>query len=180
MKVKSVIMDSAAIDRALKRMAHEIIEQNKGLENIYLVGIRTRGVPMAQRIQGYLKEIENVEIPVGLLDITLYRDDLTTISHQPVIKGSEINFELGNSRVILFDDVLYTGRTVRAALEALLDFGRPKDIQLCVLIDRGHRELPIKADYVGKNVPTSSEEIIKVSFTETDNDESVKIVVRDE
>ncbi len=179
MKVKSIIMDHAAIDRALKRMAHEIIEQNKGLENIYLVGIRTRGVPMAQRIQGYLKEIENIEIPVGLLDITLYRDDLTTISHQPVIKGSEINFELENSRVILFDDVLYTGRTVRAALEALLDFGRPKDIQLCVLIDRGHRELPIKADYVGKNVPTSSEEIIKVSFNETDNDESVKIMLRD-
>jgi len=177
-KVKSIIMDNAAIDRALKRMAHEIIEQNKGLENLYLVGIRTRGVPMAQRIQGYLKEIENVEIPVGLLDITLYRDDLTTISHQPVIKGSEINFELDNTRVILFDDVLYTGRTVRAALEALLDFGRPKDIQLCVLIDRGHRELPIKADYVGKNVPTSSDEIIKVSFNETDADDSVKILVR--
>ncbi|HPM01770.1 MAG TPA: bifunctional pyr operon transcriptional regulator/uracil phosphoribosyltransferase PyrR [Candidatus Cloacimonadota bacterium] len=178
MKVKSVIMDNAAIDRALKRMAHEIIEQNKGLENLYLVGIRTRGVPMAQRIQGYLKEIENIEIPVGLLDITLYRDDLTTISHQPVIKGSEINFELDNTRVILFDDVLYTGRTVRAALEALLDFGRPKDIQLCVLIDRGHRELPIKADYVGKNVPTSSDEIIKVSFNETDADDSVKILMR--
>jgi len=177
-KVKSVIMDNAAIDRALKRMAHEIIEQNKGLENLYLVGIRTRGVPMAQRIQGYLKEIENIEIPVGLLDITLYRDDLTTISHQPVIKGSEINFELDNTRVILFDDVLYTGRTVRAALEALLDFGRPKDIQLCVLIDRGHRELPIKADYVGKNVPTSSDEIIKVSFNETDADDSVKILMR--
>ncbi|HOD54395.1 MAG TPA: bifunctional pyr operon transcriptional regulator/uracil phosphoribosyltransferase PyrR [Candidatus Cloacimonadota bacterium] len=178
MKVKSVIMDNAAIDRALKRMAHEIIEQNKGLENLYLVGIRTRGVPMAQRIQGYLREIENIEIPVGLLDITLYRDDLTTISHQPVIKGSEINFELDNTRVILFDDVLYTGRTVRAALEALLDFGRPKDIQLCVLIDRGHRELPIKADYVGKNVPTSSDEIIKVSFNETDADDSVKILMR--
>jgi pyrimidine operon attenuation protein/uracil phosphoribosyltransferase len=133
---------------------------------------------MAQRIQGYLKEIENIEIPVGLLDITLYRDDLSTISHQPVIKGSEINFELDNMRVILFDDVLYTGRTVRAALEALLDFGRPKDIQLCVLIDRGHRELPIKADYVGKNVPTSSDEIIKVSFNETDADESVKIMMR--
>ncbi len=177
-KLKSIIMDNAAIDRALKRMAHEIIEQNKGLENLYLVGIRTRGVPMAQRIQGYLKEIENVEIQVGLLDITLYRDDLTTISHQPVIKGSEINFNIDNTRVILFDDVLYTGRTVRAALEALLDFGRPKEIQLCVLIDRGHRELPIKADYVGKNVPTSSEEIIKVSFTETDSEESVKIMVR--
>lgn len=180
MKVKSLIMDQASIERALKRMAHEIIEQNKGLENIYLVGIRTRGVPMAQRIQGYLKEIEGLEVPVGLLDITLYRDDLTTISHQPVIKGSEINFELEKSKVILFDDVLYTGRTVRAALEAILDFGRPNQIQLCVLIDRGHRELPVKADYVGKNVPTSSEEIIKVSFLETDVEDSVKIVLKED
>ncbi len=180
MKVKSLIMDSASIERALKRMAHEIVEQNKGLENIYLVGIRTRGVPIAQRIQGYLKEIEGIELNVGLLDITLYRDDLSTISHQPVIKGSEISFELEKSKIILFDDVLYTGRTVRAALEAILDFGRPNQIQLCVLIDRGHRELPVKADYVGKNVPTSSEEIIKVSFLETDGEDSVKIVLKED
>lgn len=179
MKVKSIIMDQAAIDRTLKRIAHEIIEQNRGLENLYLVGIRTRGVPIAERIASYLKEIENIDIPVGILDITLYRDDLTTISHQPVIKGSEIDVEVENKRVILTDDVLYTGRTVRAALEALLDFGRPKEIQLCVLIDRGHRELPVKADYVGKNVPTSNEEIIKVSFVDTDGEDSVKIVVRD-
>ncbi|HOQ81238.1 MAG TPA: bifunctional pyr operon transcriptional regulator/uracil phosphoribosyltransferase PyrR [Candidatus Cloacimonadota bacterium] len=178
MNLKSVIMDSDAIDRALKRMAHEIIEQNKGLDNLYLVGIRTRGVPIAQRLQGYLKSIENIDIPVGLLDITLYRDDLTTIAHQPVIKSSSINFELVGSRIVLCDDVLYTGRTVRAALEALLDYGRPKEIQLCVLIDRGHRELPIKANYVGKNVPTSSDEIIKVCFTETDEEDSVKIWVR--
>ncbi|HQB41886.1 MAG TPA: bifunctional pyr operon transcriptional regulator/uracil phosphoribosyltransferase PyrR [Candidatus Cloacimonadota bacterium] len=178
MNLKSVIMDSDAIDRALKRMAHEIIEQNKGLDNLYLVGIRTRGVPIAQRLQGYLKSIENIDIPVGLLDITLYRDDLTTIAHQPVIKSSSINFELVGSRIVLCDDVLYTGRTVRAALEALLDYGRPKEIQLCVLIDRGHRELPIKANYVGKNVPTSSDEIIKVCFTETDTEDSVKIWVR--
>ncbi len=178
MIVKSQIMDQAAIERALKRMAHEIIEQNKGLEDLYLVGIRTRGVPIAERIATYLEEIEGVKIPVGILDITLYRDDLTTISHQPVIKGSKIDFEIDNTKIILFDDVLYTGRTVRAAIDALLDFGRPKQIQLCVLIDRGHRELPIKADFVGKNVPTSSEEIIKVTFKESDNEDNVFIMVK--
>ena len=179
MKQKSHIMDKAAIERALKRIAHEIIEQNKGLEQIYLVGIRTRGVPIAERIAHYFKEIENREIPVGVLDITLYRDDLSTISHQPVIKGSKIDFEIDNLNIILFDDVLYTGRTVRAAIDALLDFGRPKQIQLCVLIDRGHRELPIKADFVGKNVPTSIEEIIKVTFEETDMEDNVAIFVKE-
>ena len=177
MKVKSQIMDKAAIERALKRMAHEIIEQNKGLESLYLVGIRTRGVPIAERIAKYFNDIENRDMPVGILDITLYRDDLTTISHQPVIKGSKIDFPIDNSRIILFDDVLYTGRTVRAAIDALLDFGRPKQIQLCVLIDRGHRELPIKADFVGKNVPTSQDEIIKVTFEETDELDNVAILV---
>ena len=177
MKVKSQIMDKAAIERALKRMAHEIIEQNKGLEDLYLVGIRTRGVPMAERIAKYFKEVEKKDVPVGVLDITLYRDDLTTISHQPVIKGSKIDFVIDNTRIILFDDVLYTGRTVRAAIDALLDFGRPKSIQLCVLIDRGHRELPVKADFVGKNVPTSEDEIIKVSFEDTDADEGVNICI---
>ena len=179
MKHKSQIMDKAAIERALKRIAHEIIEQNKGLELLYLVGIRTRGVPMAERIAKYFKEIENRDIPVGILDITLYRDDLTTISHQPVIKGSKIDFDIDNSIIILFDDVLYTGRTVRAAIDAILDFGRPKQIQLCVLVDRGHRELPIKADYVGKNVPTSREEIIKVTFEETDGNDQVTIAVKE-
>ena len=179
MKVKSQIMDGAAINRALKRIAFEIIEQNKGLEQLYLVGIRTRGVPIAERISQYFKEVENREIPVGVLDITLYRDDLTTISHQPVIKGSKIDFELENAKVILFDDVLYTGRTVRAAIDALLDFGRPKQIQLCVLIDRGHRELPIKADFVGRNVPTSQEEIIKVTFEEIDQEDSVLIMQKE-
>lgn len=179
MVVKSQIMDKAAIERALKRMAHEIIEQNKGLEQLYLVGIRTRGVPIAERVAAYLKEIEGVDIPVGVLDITLYRDDLTTISHQPVIKGSKIDFEIDNTKIILFDDVLYTGRTVRAAIDALLDFGRPRQIQLCVLIDRGHRELPIKADYVGKNVPTSSEEIIKVTFEESDKEDNVYIMIKE-
>ncbi|MCL2065156.1 MAG: bifunctional pyr operon transcriptional regulator/uracil phosphoribosyltransferase PyrR [Candidatus Cloacimonetes bacterium] len=177
MNLKSQIMDKTAIGRALKRMAHEIIEQNKGLESLYLVGIRTRGVPIAERIAQYFKEVENRDIPVGILDITLYRDDLSTISHQPVLKGSKIDFALDNSKVILFDDVLYTGRTVRAAIDALLDFGRPKHIQLCVLIDRGHRELPIKADFVGKNVPTSQDEIIKVTFEETDDEDNVAIWV---
>jgi pyrimidine operon attenuation protein / uracil phosphoribosyltransferase len=175
MKVKSKIMDEAAIERALKRIAHEIVEQNKGLENIHLVGIRTRGVPIAQRLAQYLKQIENKEILVGILDITLYRDDLTTISHQPVIKSTMIDFAIESANLILCDDVLFTGRTVRAAIDALLDFGRPKVIQLCVLIDRGHRELPIKANYVGKNVPTSQDEIIKVIFEETDKEEAVYI-----
>jgi pyrimidine operon attenuation protein/uracil phosphoribosyltransferase len=177
MQTKSIIMDEAQIERTIHRMAHEIIEQNKGLEKIRLVGIRSRGVPLAERISSYLKEIESTEIPVGIIDITLYRDDLSTISHQPVIKGSAIDFEMEDAIVILVDDVLYTGRTVRAAIDALLDFGRPMQIQLAVLVDRGHRELPIKADYVGKNVPTSKEEIIKVSFEETDGEDSVKIVL---
>ena len=177
MQTKSQIMDKAQMERSIHRMAHEIIEQNRGLEKIRLVGIRSRGVPLSDRLSNYLKVIENQEIPVGILDITLYRDDLSTISHQPVIKGSQLDFDIEDAIIILVDDVLYTGRTVRAAIDALLDFGRPKQIQLAVLIDRGHRELPIKADYVGKNVPTSKEEIIKVSFEETDGEDSVKIVL---
>lgn len=179
MKVKSQIMDEAAIQRTLRRIAHEIIEQNKGLENVYLVGIRSRGVPMAKMLAEILSNIEQKDVPVGILDITLYRDDLTTIAHQPVIKGSKIDFDLHDSNIILIDDVLYTGRTVRAAIDAILDFGRPKNIQLAVLIDRGHRELPVKADYVGKNVPTSSEEIIKVCFQETDGENGVRILSKD-
>lgn len=177
MQTKSQIMDKAQMERTIHRIAHEIIEQNKGLEKIRLVGIRSRGVPLAHRLSNYLKLIENQEIPVGILDITLYRDDLSTISHQPVIKGSSLDFDIENAIVVLVDDVLFTGRTVRAAIDALLDFGRPKHIQLAVLVDRGHRELPIKADYVGKNVPTSKEEIIKVEFEETDEQDSVKIVL---
>ncbi len=179
MKEKRKIMDQAAMQRAIKRIAHEIDEQNKGLDNIYLVGIRSRGVPMAERLAEYLKSIDGVEVPTGILDITLYRDDLTTISHQPVIKGSKIDFEVKDKNVILVDDVLYTGRTVRAAIDAILDFGRPEKIQLCVLIDRGHRELPIKANYVGKNIPTSDEEIIKVCFEETDGEEAVKLMEKE-
>jgi pyrimidine operon attenuation protein / uracil phosphoribosyltransferase len=179
MKEKSRIMDAEAMERTLRRIAHEIVEQNKRLDNLFLVGIRTRGVPMAERLVRYLSEIVNEEIHMGILDITLYRDDLSTVSHQPVMKGSEIPFEIEGSNVILIDDVLYTGRTTRAAFEAILDFGRPEKIQLCVMIDRGHRELPIKANYVGRNVPTSHEEIIKVSFQETDGEDSVRIMVRD-
>ncbi len=177
MQTKSQIMDKAQMERSLQRMAHEIIEQNRGLEKIRLVGIRSRGVPIAERLSDYLKLISNQEIPVGILDITLYRDDLSTISHQPVIKGTELPFDIEDAVVVLVDDVLYTGRTVRAAIDALMDFGRPKQIQLAVLIDRGHRELPIKADYVGKNVPTSKEEIIKVSLESIDGEDSVKIVL---
>ncbi len=177
MQVKSQIMDKAQMERTINRMAHEILEQNRGSEKVRLVGIRSRGVPLAERLSASLKKIENKHIPVGILDITLYRDDLSTISHQPVIKGSTIDFEIEDAVVVLVDDVLYTGRTVRAAIDALLDFGRPRQIQFAVLVDRGHRELPIKADYVGKNVPTSKEEIIKVSFEETDAEDSVKIVL---
>lgn len=173
--MQTKIMDKPAIDRAVKRMAHEIVEQNKGLEKLYLVGIQTRGVPLAKRLACYLKEIEGKDIPVGILDITFYRDDLTTISHQPVIKSTSIDFTIEDPVVILCDDVLFTGRTVRAAIDALQDFGRPQSIQLCVLIDRGHRELPIKANYVGKNVPTSKEELIKVLFNETDSEEAVYV-----
>ena len=177
MQVKSQIMDKDQMERSLQRMAHEIIEQNRGLEKIRLVGIRSRGVPLAERLSSYLKLITNQEIPVGILDITLYRDDLSTISHQPIIKGSAIDFDIEDSIIVLVDDVLYTGRTVRAAIDALMDFGRPKQIQLAVLIDRGHRELPIKADYVCKNVPTSKEEIIKVALEEIDGEDSVQIVL---
>ncbi|MCB5261441.1 MAG: bifunctional pyr operon transcriptional regulator/uracil phosphoribosyltransferase PyrR [Candidatus Cloacimonetes bacterium] len=177
MQIKSQIMDSTQIKRSMQRMAHEIIEQNRGLERIRLVGIRSRGVPLANQLSDYLKLISNQEIPVGILDITLYRDDLSTIAHQPVIKGTQLDFEIEDAIVVLVDDVLFTGRTVRAAIDALMDFGRPRQIQLAVLIDRGHRELPIKADYVGKNVPTSKEEIIKVALKEIDGEDSVKIVL---
>jgi len=170
-------MDSAQMKRSLQRMAHEIIEQNRGLERIRLVGIRSRGVPLANQLSDYLKLISNQEIPVGILDITLYRDDLSTIARQPVIKGTHLDFEIEDAIVVLVDDVLFTGRTVRAAIDALMDFGRPRQIQLAVLIDRGHRELPIKADYVGKNVPTSKEEIIKVALQDIDGDDSVKILL---
>lgn len=169
-------MDEKTIDRAVTRTAHEILERNKGTENLALLGIRTRGVPLAQRIQGEIKEIEGVELPLGILDITLYRDDLSTIAKLPIVNGTQIDFDVNDKKLVLVDDVLYTGRTVRAALDAIVDIGRPAAIQLMVLVDRGHRELPIRADYVGKNVPTSKKEIIKVNLKEVDGENSVLIV----
>lgn len=172
---KNVIMDSEAIRRALVRIAHEIIEKNKGVEDVVIVGIRTRGVPLAQRIAAEINAIENCEMTVGMLDITLYRDDLSTLGYNPVVHGTDINFDLSGKHVVLVDDVLYTGRTIRAALDAVIDMGRPKTIQLAVLVDRGHKELPIRADYVGKNVPTSQKETIEVVLNEIDGNDEVYI-----
>lgn len=168
-------MDEAGIRRALTRISHEIIERNKGVSDLAMVGIRRRGGPLAERIAQKIKEIEGVEILVGVLDITLYRDDLTTLASQPMVHRTEVPFDVTGKVIVLTDDVLYTGRTVRAALDALIDLGRPKCIQLAVLIDRGHRELPIKADYVGKNVPTSRKEIITVRMKEIDGKDEVVI-----
>ena len=172
---KNVIMDTDAMRRAIVRIAHEIIERNKGVDNVVLVGIRTRGVPIAERLAAAIKDIENVELPVGMLDITLYRDDLSTLAYNPICHGTEIDFDLNGKTVILVDDVLYTGRTIRCALDAVIDMGRPKAIQLAVLIDRGHRELPIRADFAGKNVPTSHKEAINVYFAEQDGMDEVAI-----
>ena len=172
---KNVIMDADAMRRAIVRIAHEIIERNKGVENVVLVGIRTRGVPIAKRLAAAIREIEKVELPVGMLDITLYRDDLSTLAYNPVCHGTEIEFDVDGKTVILVDDVLYTGRTIRCALDAIIDMGRPKAIQLAVLIDRGHRELPIRADFAGKNVPTSHKEAINVYLAEQDGTDEVVI-----
>ncbi len=172
---KNVIMDADAMRRAIVRIAHEIIERNKGVDNVVLVGIRTRGVPIAERLAAAIKEIEKVELPVGMLDITLYRDDLSTLAYNPVCHGTEIDFDVDGKTVILVDDVLYTGRTIRCALDAIIDMGRPKAIQLAVLIDRGHRELPIRADFAGKNVPTSHKEAINVYLSEQDGADEVVI-----
>ncbi len=175
LKEKTVIMDADGMRRALSRIAHEIIEENQGIEDVVLVGIRTRGAPLAQRLAENIERIEGRKIPVGILDITLYRDDLTTIARQPLVGKTEIPFDVTGTKLILVDDVLYTGRTIRAALDGVIDLGRPKRVQLAVLIDRGHRELPIRADYVGKNVPTSRKEVIVVELKEIDGDERVII-----
>ena len=177
MSPNNKIMDKEAVRRAISRMAHEILEKNKGSHGLCLVGIRTRGVVLAQRLKEAIKGIENVEVPVGILDITLYRDDLTTIDVQPVVRETQIGFDIQDKRLVLTDDVLFTGRTVRAALNALADFGRPSLIQLAVLIDRGHRELPIRADFVGKNIPTSLGQNVKVIFEDTDQKEDQVIVL---
>ncbi len=173
---KAQIMDAEIMRRSLARVAHEIIERNNGTEDLVLIGIRRRGVPLAKRLAELVKEFEGVEVPMGILDITLYRDDLTTRSEQPVVHTTEVPFGVQGKKVILVDDVLYTGRTIRAALDALMDLGRPKMIQLAVLIDRGHREIPIKADYVGKNVPTSKREVIEVRLMDIDSEEQVMIM----
>lgn len=175
MKEKAMIMDERSIRRAVTRIAHEIIERNKEVDDIALIGIKTRGVPIAKRIALKIKEIEGQEVPVGELDITLYRDDLSEKSEQAVVNRSDIDFSVSDKIIILVDDVLYTGRTARAAMDAVMDRGRPRMIQLASLIDRGHRELPIRADFVGKNVPTSKLELIKVSLVETDGKEFVSI-----
>ncbi len=175
MSKKVQILDEKAINRALTRISYEITEKNKGSAGVVLVGIKTRGVPIAHRIAEKINQIENAKIPVGILDITLYRDDLGKDSIDPIVHSTTLPVNIDEKIVVLVDDVLYTGRTVRAAMDALMDNGRPKAIQLAVLIDRGHRELPIKADYVGKNVPTSKSEIIKVKLSEIDGENTVII-----
>ena len=170
---KTVLMDSEGIRRALTRIAHEIVEKNKGVDNVVLVGIRTRGVPIAERLAENIEKIEGQKPPVGVLDITLYRDDLSTLAYQPIVRPTELPVDITGKIVVLVDDVLYTGRTIRAALDAVIDNGRPKTIQLAVLVDRGHRELPIRADFVGKNVPTSSKEVVSVQLQATDEAENV-------
>jgi pyrimidine operon attenuation protein / uracil phosphoribosyltransferase len=170
-----VVMDADRIARTLTRIAHEIVERNKGVDALALVGIRTRGVPIARRVARTLKEITGDDVPTGALDITLYRDDLMrhAVGPQPLVRRTEIPFSIDDRKIILVDDVLYTGRTIRAALDALIDFGRPKAIQLICLVDRGHRELPIKADYVGKNLPTSLRESVQVKLQEIDGADEV-------
>lgn len=174
--VLGLVMDEATMDRALVRMAHEILEKHKGVVGLALVGIRSRGVPLAQRLAAKLRSIEGTDVPVGILDINLYRDDLTAIAEHPILRKTEIAFGVGGQKIVLVDDVLFTGRTIRAALDALIDLGRPRLIQLCVLVDRGHRELPIRADYVGKNVPTALDQQVRVSLREMDGRDAVELV----
>ncbi|MBO9130242.1 bifunctional pyr operon transcriptional regulator/uracil phosphoribosyltransferase PyrR [Bacillus sp. 165] len=177
MDAKAVVLDEQMIRRALTRISHEIIERNKGVEDCILVGIKTRGIFIAKRLAERIQQIEGKIIPVGELDITLYRDDLTlqTKDNEPLVKGSDIPVDITNKKVVLVDDVLYTGRTVRSAMDALIDIGRPSQIQLAVLVDRGHRELPVRADYVGKNIPTSGAERIVVALMEIDQEDKVSI-----
>jgi pyrimidine operon attenuation protein / uracil phosphoribosyltransferase len=172
-----VVMDADRMGRTLTRIAHEIVERNRGVDHLALVGVRTRGVPIATRLASRLKEISGQDVPVGALDITLYRDDLmrNPVGPQPLVRSTEIPFSIDDRSILLVDDVLYTGRTIRAALDALIDFGRPKSIQLIVLVDRGHRELPIKADYVGKNLPTALSQSVRVQLTEIDGVDQVDV-----
>ena len=172
---KTVIMDSEGIRRALTRISHEIVERNKGVDNIVIVGIRTRGVPIAERIAANIEHIEGKKPPVGVLDITLYRDDLSSLSYQPIVHQTELPVDITGKTIVLVDDVLYTGRTIRAALDAIIDMGRPKAIQLAVLVDRGHRELPIQADHVGRQLQAPAEARVNVKLTEIDDHDAVTI-----
>lgn len=171
-----VALDAEAIDRALTRVAHEILERNKGTGDLALVGIRSRGDHIARRLRDKIAQIDHVEVPTGIMDITLYRDDLGSSPQQPEVRGTDIPFAVEGRRIVLVDDVLFTGRTIRAALDALIDFGRPRNVQLMVLVDRGHRELPIRADYVGKNLPTALNESVHVRLRESDGRDEVVIV----
>jgi len=175
-----VVMDAQAIERALTRVAHEVLEHNKGTDGLTLVGIRSRGEHIAERLRDKIRAIENAEIPTGIIDITLYRDDLTRSRQQPEVRDTHIPFAIEDRHVVLVDDVLFTGRTIRAALDALIDFGRPRSVQLAVLVDRGHRELPIRADYVGKNLPTAVNESVQVRLTESDGRDEVVIARAEE
>lgn len=175
MEFRSELMDKSAVERALVRIAHQIIEKNKSAENLCLIGIQTRGVPLAARLAENIRSIEGADVPVGQLDITLYRDDLSTIAENPILNATDIPFNVTGKTIVLCDDVIFTGRTARAALDAVMALGRPARIQLFALIDRGHRELPIRPDYVGKNIPTSRNEIVSVRLEETDGETCVKL-----
>ena len=176
MDIKATVIDAVGLDRTITRLAHEIIEHNKGSENIVLIGMRTRGEFLAKRIQKKIKSIDGNEPVLGILDVTLYRDDFRTRLKQPEVSVTDISFDITEKDIILVDDVLYTGRTVRSALDAIMDLGRANSIQFCVLVDRGHREMPITADYVGKNIPTSINEEVKLKMTEIDNEDAVYLV----
>lgn len=178
MRTKQIIMNEQEIRLTLQRLSAEILEKNLDLANLCLVGIKSRGVPMAKYISDFIKKTENVTVETGILDISFYRDDLSTIDEKPIVNDNNLNFETDGKTIILIDDVLYTGKTVKTAMDIILSKGKPASIQLCVLIDRGHHQLPIYADFTGKFVPTSQEEIIKVNFVDTDNEENVKIVVK--
>jgi len=176
MKIRTKVADSEGLDRILTRITHEILEKNKGSKDLVLIGMRTRGEFLARRIQSKLKNIDGADLPIGVLDVTLYRDDFRTRIKQPEISVSNITFDINDKYIILMDDVLYTGRTVRSAMNAIMDLGRPASIQLFILVDRGHRELPIRADYVGKNVPTSQNEEIKVKLSEVDEEDAIYLI----
>jgi pyrimidine operon attenuation protein/uracil phosphoribosyltransferase len=180
LREKAKLMSETDMERAIRRMAHEIIETNKGLENVVLVGIQRRGVFLAQMIREVLRQFEQTKVPTGELDITLYRDDLTLLHDHPVVHSTSMPLDITGKRIVLIDDVIYTGRTIRAALDALMDLGRPNIVQLAVLVDRGHRELPIAPNYVGKNVPTSREEVVEVRVKEIDGVNEVVICEREE